>query len=269
MQVLEPSLKQFFDLSSQAAIVTGGGKGIGRAIALRLGEAGAAVVVVDADERAGIACAQEIATAGGRARFIGGDVADPASAQRAVDACVEAYGHVDVLVNNAGIFPFSPALQTTAELWDKVMAVNLKGAFLFAQAAARKMIESGGGSIVNIASIDALHPTGALVHYDASKGGMLMMTKSLALELGKSGVRVNAICPGGVTTPGADAAMAAMSAGLGASAQQITQGFAQKIPLGRMGLPDDIARATLFFATPLSAYCTGSVLVVDGGFLLS
>ncbi len=268
MNAVAMSLPQLTDLTRKAAVVTGAGKGIGRAIAVRLAEAGAKIVVVDADPAASQETIAEIERVGSRGMFVGGDVADPRLGQRAVDTCVEAFGRIDVLVNNAGIFPSSPALKTTEELWDKVIDVNLKGAFFFSQHAARRMIDLGiPGSIVQIASIDALHPSGNLAHYDASKAGLVMLTKSLANELGKVGIRVNVICPGGVATPGAAEVMGAMAKEIGMTGEQMTAGFAARVPLGRMGDPDDIARAALFFASPMSSYCTGSVLVVDGGYL--
>ncbi len=134
----------------------------------------------------------------------------------------------------AGIYPFAPALQMTEELWDKILDINLKGLFFYSQVAAQEMMNEGhGGQIINIASIDALHPTGNLVHYDASKGGVVMVTKALALELGPHNIKVNAIAPGGIQTPGASGPV---------TSDEFTQAFISRIPLRRMGVPDDIAR---------------------------
>ncbi|HSQ61975.1 MAG TPA: SDR family oxidoreductase, partial [Polyangiaceae bacterium] len=174
----------------------------------------------------------------------------------------------DILVNNAGIFPPAPALDLSEATWDRVLSVNLKGAFFLAQAVAQQMIRQGdGGAIVNIASIDALHPTGRLAHYDTSKAGLVMMTRSLAFELGPNRIRVNAVAPGVIQTPGADAALAVL-AGSG-SPGQLKSKFVSRIPLGRLGTPDDVARAVLFLVSEAADYITGSTLVVDGGFLLS
>jgi 2-deoxy-D-gluconate 3-dehydrogenase len=264
------SIDNLFSLIGKVAIVTGGSKGIGRATAERLAEAGASVVIADIDEHDAKLAIAAIEEAGGRASFIKTDCAKVDDARRLVDGTLRLYNRVDILVNNAGIFPMCPALEVREELWDRVLDLNLKGAFFLAQAVARRMQQDGhGGAIVNIASIDALHPSGALVHYDSSKGGMLMMTRSLAAELGKSGVRVNAICPGGINTPGAGDVTRSVQKSLGLSGEQMTAGFLSRIPLGRMGEPDDIACAVLFLASNASAYMTGAVMVVDGGYLVA
>lgn len=261
------SNQALIDLHDQTAIVTGGARGIGQGIAARLAAAGASVVIADIDAELARRSAHELGADGFPVTGIGTDIASPAAAQEMVEAAVRSYGHLDILVNNAGIFPFSPALDTTESLWDEVIDINLKGVFFASQAAARQMARRGhGGRIVNIASIDALHPTGALAHYDASKGGVVMLTKAMALELAPLGIRVNAIAPGGIQTPGAAAATAAMAGGI--DPEQVGTAFLARIPLGRMGVPDDIARAVLFFASSMSDYATGALLVVDGGYLL-
>lgn len=259
------TISQLFELNRKGAIVTGAGMGIGRGIALRLAEAGAGVIVADINLEAANETVRQIIAKDGIAVAIEADVASPADAEKVVQAAYERFGRLDILVNNAGIFPFSPALQTTEALWDKVIDINLKGVFFYSQAAARKMVEARqGGRIVNIASIDALHPSGNLVHYDASKGGVVMATKSLALELGQYGITVNAVAPGGINTPGASAGVAGTDVN-----QEMMKSFMARIPLGRMGEPDDIARAALFLASPAADYITGTLLVVDGGYLLS
>ena len=240
--------------------------GIGQAIAARLAEAGAGVLVADHDGAAAAEAVAAITASGGRAIAHTADVARIGDAEGAMELAHASFGQLDILVNNAGVFPMRPALEIDEALWDHVLDVNLKGAFFWAQAAARTMIASGaGGSIVNIASIDALHPTGALAHYDASKAGRVMLSQSLALEFGVHGIRVNAIAPGGIDTPG----VRALSAPAPGAPPPDLSSFLNRIPLRRMGVPDDIALAALFCASDMSRYMTGTLNVLDGGYLLS
>jgi 2-dehydro-3-deoxy-D-gluconate 5-dehydrogenase len=252
-------LEQLFDLTGKVAIVTGGAMGIGQGIALRLAEAGAAVVIADVSLAAAEETASQIRAAGGKAKAIRADVASVADAKRTVQETVRDFGRLDILVNNAGIYPMVGALEVTEALWDKVLDINLKGLFFYTQAAAQEMVNEGhAGKIINIASIDGLHPTGNLVHYDASKGGVVMVTKALALEFGPRNITVNAIAPGAIQTPGA---------GGSAVPEEMLQAFAARIPMRRMGVPDDIAKVALFLASSAADYMTGSVVVVDGGVL--
>lgn len=265
-----PSVAKFFDLKGKSAIVTGGALGIGQAIALRLAEAGATITISDVNLDAANATVEQIRAQGGKSQAVLADAASVADAKRVVEMTLAVFGSIDILVNNAGIFPFSPATQTTEDQWDQVLGVNLKGAFFYSQAAAQKMIEAGrSGKIIMIASIDALRPTGNLAHYDASKAGMLMLTKSLALEFGRHKINVNAIAPGGIQTPGVQSQAAAITKATGMSPEQMSKSFVSRIPLGRMGEPDDIAKVVLFLASAAADYMTGSLLVVDGGYLLS
>jgi 2-deoxy-D-gluconate 3-dehydrogenase len=265
-----PSISQLFDLSEQAALVTGGALGIGQAIAFRLAEAGAGVVIVDIDLAAAQDTASQIEQRGGRARAVRADVCRAEEVDAAVRATVDAFGRLDILVNNAGIFPLLPVLDVTEETWDRVLDINLKGAFLFAKAAAQQMAQAGrGGRIINLASVDALHPNGMATPYNASKGGVLMLTKGLALELAMHGILVNAVAPGGITTPGADAARAHVSDAMRVPDDAILQGWIQRVPLRRMGEPDDVAKVVLFLASRAADFITGEWIVVDGGYLLS
>jgi 2-dehydro-3-deoxy-D-gluconate 5-dehydrogenase len=262
------TISSWFDLRGKLAMVTGGGQGIGEAICLRLAEAGAAVAVVDLDAPTARRTTDRITKAGGRALAIVANVADASEDRAAVHTAVETFGRLDILVNNAGIFPFSPATETSADLWNRVLAVNLSGSFFLAQKAAKEMIRTGNdGAIINIASVDAIRPTGNLAHYDASKGGLVMLTRSLALELGPKKIRVNAIAPGSIDTPGASAAIGAVLPA-GVDPSELAKTFLARIPLGRTGAPDDIAAAVLFLASPAASYVTGATLVVDGGYLV-
>jgi len=267
------SILQLFDLQGKTALVTGGAMGIGKAIVKRLSEAGAAVVIADINPEQGNATKVEMKSKDRKVEFILANASKLADIEKAVNFAADTFGSLDILVNNAGIFPFSPAITLTEELWDKVLDINLKGAFFFAQKSANKMISGGnGGRIINIASIDAFHPTGNLVHYDASKGGMVMMTKSLALELAKNNINVNAIGPGSIQTPGAQQGTAAMVEAAGLKPEQLVEmgkAFTARIPLGRAGDADDIASVVLFLASDASRYITGETIVVDGGYLLS
>lgn len=268
--MVHANIAQLYNLKGKSAIITGGALGIGQAIALRLAEAGARIMICDVNLNAANTTVEQIKTNGGQAMAMLADAASVSDAKRVSEITMTAFGGIDILVNNAGIFPFSPATQTTEELWDKVLGVNLKGAFFYSQAIAQKMIAANhGGKIIMIASIDALHPSGNLAHYDASKGGMLMLTQSLALEFGRHNINVNAIAPGGIQTPGAQSQAENIIKATGMNSEQMAKGFLARIPLGRMGEPDDIAKAVLFLASPAADYMTGGLLVVDGGYLLS
>ena len=267
------TINQLFDLSGKIAIVTGGAVGIGKAVDDRLSEAGATVMIADINTSGSEETVQELQRSGRKVFHYKTDISKRDDIKAVVDFTYKLYGSLDILVNNAGIFPFSPALSLDEATWDRVLDINLKGAFFMAQAVAAKMIYAGkGGKIINIASIDAIHPTGNLAHYDASKGGMVMMTKSLALEWSKSDINVNAIAPGGIKTPGAQQTSANLIKAAGLTPEQIetmVKNFTARIPLGRQGEPDEIATVALFLASPASSYITGEVIVVDGGYLLS
>ena len=269
----QKSIAQLFDLSGRVALVTGGAMGIGKAIADRLSEAGAAVMIADIDPKKGEESTKELKDKGRKIAFVPTDVSKLESIEKAVESILSTFGSLDILVNNAGIFPFMPALNLTESQWDKVLDINLKGAFFLAQKAAQKMIQKGqGGRIINIASIDGFHPTGNLAHYDASKGGLVMLTKSLAVEFGKSDINVNAIAPGGIQTPGAQEISSNMMQASGLTSEQMVEigkAFTARIPLGRQGDPDDIATVALFLASDASRYITGETIIVDGGYLLS
>lgn len=260
-------INDLLNLSGKSAIVTGGAKGIGYGIAHRLAEAGAQVLIADMDEDAAASTAKELSSKGWSASASIVDVSSEDDVKRMVSECQDKYGSVDILVNNAGIYPPVPVSHMTEEQFERVMHVNLRSTFLATKYASEAMKKSGGGKIINITSIDALHPSMiGLAHYDASKHGMWGFTKNSALELAEHKIWVNAIAPGGITTPG----VAAMSQG--ATKEQMEQSikiFMAKIPMHRFGEPDEIGKAALFLASDMSSYMTGTQIVVDGGVLLS
>jgi len=245
-------LGDLLDLGGRVAIVSGAGHGLGFACAARLAEAGAAVLLNDLDGARVEASAGQLRNEGRRAVACAGDVASPEDVRRCVDAAVAELGRVDVLVNNAGIWPREPFLDAADDLWRRTLEVNLVGQLLLAQAVARRLIQQGeGGAIVNIASIAANvpHPDD-LVAYGASKAGVVNATRSLAKALAPHGIRVNAVLPGGMETPGV---------------QDTPRRQGADIPLGHRADPDEVATAVLFLASPLAGYVTGAELVVDGG----
>ncbi len=260
-------LQDLLNLNGKTAIVTGGAKGIGYGIAYRLAEAGAKVLIADVDVETADKVAAELTEKGWQAHGYGIDVSNEEAVVNMVNAVKQNLGTLDILVNNAGIYPPVPVAQMTQDQFERVMHVNLRSVFLTTKYCSEVMKQQGGGKIINITSIDALHPSMVgLAHYDASKHGLWGFTKNSALELAASNIWVNAIAPGGVATPG----VAAMSQG--ASAEQMaeaTKAFMAKIPMHRMGEPDEIGTVALFLASDMSSYMTGSQIVVDGGALLS
>ena len=265
------SISGLLDLSGKAAIVTGGASGIGKAIALRLAQAGASVTIADIDEAGAAAAVREVEAVGGRARAVCADVCRSADATGVCQTVAEKEGRLDILVNDAGIYPALPALSLTEEIWGSVMDVNLRGALFFSQAAAQQMIQAGhGGRIINIVSLEALHPIVMHSHYSASKAGLVMLTKSLALELAPNKIAVNAIAPGVIWTQGLDRQLRGFYEPAGMTADQLLQATVYpRVPAGRLGQPDDVARVALFLASEAADYITGDVLVVDGGYLLT
>ncbi len=254
----ERPLADLVSLMGRAAVVTGAARGLGRAIARRLAEAGASVLLADIDVRAAEAARDEIGRqTGGTLSATGLDVTDSASIIAAADSALDRFGRLDVWVNNAGIYPSKPVLEMSDADWDRVVGVNLTGSFTGAREAARRMVAAGhGGVIVNLASVAGLRGRGlAIPHYVATKHGIVGLTKQLALEFAGAGIRVLAVAPTTIVTPG-------VQAGLGRP-PDLEARLAG--PLGRAGQPDDVARVVLFCASDLSMFMTGSTLVVDGG----
>lgn len=247
-------------LSGKTALVTGGASGIGRATALALAEAGAAVVVVDLNAAQGAEVVSAIESAGGKAILVAGDVTTAADCERAVATAVETFGRLDVLFNNAGIIRRASVVDTTEAEWDRVMAVNVKSIFLMCKAAVPVMAKGGGGSIINSGSGWGLKGGGNAASYCASKGAVVNLTRAMAIDHGPQGIRVNSVCPGDTDTPM-----------LRHEAQQLGQAEASFLaeaaerPLRRFGKPSEIAQAVLYLASDAASYVTGAALVVDGG----
>ena len=247
-------------LAGRAALVTGAAAGIGRAIAERLARAGAALTVFDRDDAGAGRVAEAVRAAGGRALAVAGDVARAADADRAVTATRDAFGRLDVLVNNAGIIRRATVVEMDEADWDRVMAVNVKSVYLFSRAAVPVMAAAGGGVIVNVASGWGLVGGTRAAAYCASKGAVVQLTRALALDHARDGVRVCAVCPGDTDT----AMLRDEAAQLGESEADFLAGAARR-PLGRIGRPEDIAEAVLYLASDAASFVTGTTLVVDGG----
>lgn len=244
-------------LKDRVAIVTGATRGIGRAIAVRFGQEGARVAVVGRDRAKGRETVGLVEAAGGQAIFLPADVSDSSQVQAMVDAVVERWGRIDILVNNAAICPFEGFLEMPEDLWDEVLDVNLKGYFLCAQAVAKVMVEQGiKGRIIAVSSISAEFGGSQQAHYCASKAGINLLIKSMAISLGPYGITCNAVLPGTVET----------DINREDLADPATRDYwVRRGPIGGLGQPEDIAGPVLFFASDDSAWCTGSMLVVDGG----
>jgi len=246
-------------LHERVAIVTGGGQGIGRAITVALASAGARVSVADINPRTARETAAVVCNSGGSATAIQVDVSQRASVARMVEHTLSMYGKLDILVNNAGVIGDVPFLELSEAEWDRVLGVNLKGTFFCAQVAARAMIASQSGVIVNISSISAELPEPDCVHYGVSKAGVAHLTKSLAVSLGKHNIRVIALAPGTTLTP-----MSTEFLGRpGVEADRV-----KSIALARIGTADEIADAVTFLVSDDARYITGSTLYVEGGQLL-
>mgnify|MGYP003121035078 FL=1 len=247
-----------FDLTGKVALVTGASQGLGARFAETLAASGAAVAVAARQVAKLEDLAERIRGAGGSAHAVAMDVTDPASVAAAIEDAEAALGPLDILVNNAGIAVQKPFLEMSPEDYDQVLDTNLKGCFLVAQAAARRMKESGGGSIINISSVLGTEVIGALSTYCASKGGLLQLNRAMALELSRYGIRVNAIAPGYIETP-INSDFFKTEPG---------QKMVKTIPQRRLGQPDDLDGALLLLASDQGAYMTGSLITVDGGFVL-
>jgi len=248
-------------LKNKIAIITGARRGMGRTHALKLAEAGAKVVVSDISLEECQKVVDEIEKTGDKAIAVKCDVTKKEEVDEMVRKTIEKWAKIDILVNNAGIADFKPFLEMTEEDWDRTLDINLKGYFLCGQAVAKEMIKQKSGVIINIASV-AMGQQGIgfpnLVHYCASKGGIVGMTEALALELAPYNIRVNVISPGAIETPMIEPLKADPKA-LG--------GLVDKIPMHRVGKPEEVSNLVLFLASDQSSYMTGSTVIIDGGWL--
>jgi NAD(P)-dependent dehydrogenase (short-subunit alcohol dehydrogenase family) len=262
------SIGELVSLVGRHAVITGGARGIGYAIARRLAEAGGEVVIGDKDIKGATAAAESISREFEvRAFPCALDVADARSVARLADVAVEKLGTIEIWVNNAGVYPAKNLVDTTDEEWDFVNDTNLKGTFLGCREAGRRMLAAGSGVIVNITSVSGYRGRPSMAHYIASKHGVVGLTKALALELGPNGIRVVAVSPALTETPGYQEAMDRNSGG-GASGQsnrELHERIRSMVPLGRMGQPDDIARVVLFCVSDLAAFVTATTVFADGG----
>lgn len=264
----QKTIAELFNLKGQTAIVTGGAMGIGYGIVKRLAEAGANVIIADVAEEEGIKKAKEVSNDGTNCVFIKTDVTSENDVQKVIAETLKQFGKIDILVNDAGIFPQVPVLEMDLAFWEKTQAVNLRSVFLFCREAGKAMARAGRGVIINIGSVDSIHPSmTGLAAYDSSKHGIWGFTKNFALEVAKYGVRVNCIGPGGVATEGVKKMTG--TEGDDKKFQEAIKAMGANIPLGRIAQPDDIAKVALFLASDAASYMTGTLTIVDGGTLLT
>ncbi len=249
------------DLTNKVAIITGARRGMGKSHALILAKAGAKVVVSDISEEDCQKVVEEIEKNKGEALAVKCDVTKKEEVDEMVKKTIKEFGKVDVLVNNAGICQFKPFLELTEEEWDRTLDINLKGYFLCAQAVAKEMAKQKSGVIINIASVASGQigiGMATIAHYCASKGGIVAMTESLAVELAPYNIRVNAIAPGMIETPMIDPVK---------QDSKMMEAMLAKVPMGRVGKPEEVSNLVLFLASDKSSYMTGSTVVIDGGWL--
>jgi NAD(P)-dependent dehydrogenase (short-subunit alcohol dehydrogenase family) len=243
-------------LEGKVALITGGGSGMGKVASELFANEGASVVLTDVNDQAGEATAGAI---GDRARYVHADVSDESDAEAMVAAAVDAFGRLDILYNNAGIMPLGDGSVTDndTEIWDEVLAVNVKGVAFGCKFGIRAMLENGGGSIINVASFVAwMGAATSQTAYTASKGAVLAMTREIAVEYARQGVRCNALCPGPIETP--------LLLALLSDDEKKQRRFVH-IPMGRLGRAEELAKAALFLASDDSSFMTGASLIVDGG----
>lgn len=251
------------ELEGRTAIVTGGAKGMGKACAEKFLHAGAAVMILDSDELAGNETAGELAARYDQILFFRADISRAEEGLHAVDVTVAQFGGVDILVNNAGVQTFGGPVDTTEATWDRTMNINLKGHWLMSKFVIPEMLKRGRGAIINVSSVQGLASQKNVVAYATSKHAMIGLTRSMAVDLAASGIRVNCVCPGTVDTP-----MIRSIINLDNNPSHLEQMLNKMHPLGRMGNPSEIAEVVMFLASDRASFMTGSIVVVDGGLLV-
>jgi NAD(P)-dependent dehydrogenase (short-subunit alcohol dehydrogenase family) len=251
---------QLLSLEGKVALVTGAASGIGRGIALRLAEMGAFAAILDIDEARAAETAAEIESSGGAAVHLHCDVSSSADCRRAVATLIEKKGRIDILCNSAGIAIRKNIVELSEDEWDRTLDVILKSVYLLSHEVVPHMIRQGGGSIVNIGSGWSLKGGPRAASYCAAKGGVVNLTRAIAIDHGRDNIRVNCVCPGDVDT----GMLRGECAQLGENVEAFMREAANR-PLGRVGTPDDVANAVLFLVSPMSSWITGAALVVDGG----
>jgi NAD(P)-dependent dehydrogenase (short-subunit alcohol dehydrogenase family) len=256
------------ELKGQIALVTGAGRGIGRAIALELARQGADIVIAEMDQAGAKRTAEEVGTLGRRAIAVTTDVTSGADLRAMVDRAKAEFGRIDILINNAGIYKAAATLDVTEDHWDAIMNINAKAVFFATQAVLPVMMAQKSGAIVSLASMAGKIGSKTNLPYNASKAAVVSMTKSLALAHAGEGIRVNCVCPGFVETDMWTMVSRDQSKLLGMTAEEFTRQRKASVPLGRMETPEDVAHVVAFLAGPRSGYMTGQALSVDGGLVM-
>ena len=253
-------------LSGKVAFVTGGGSGIGRATACALSKAGAIVAVMDIDGNGASDTIAEISTQGGQAIALTGSIASSADVERCVGGVLEKFGRIDILFNNAGVEFIAPLLETSEQQWDEVLDTNLKGTYLVSKAVMESMVHTGSGVIINNASDAGLRGMRVNAAYSSSKAGIIHLTRSIALDYAGYGIRCNCICPGCIKTPLCERFNSEVGARKGRSGEEVLNAFVQaNVPMGRVGMPEEVASVVVFLCSDEAAYITGAVIPIDGG----
>jgi NAD(P)-dependent dehydrogenase (short-subunit alcohol dehydrogenase family) len=247
-------------LAGKVAAITGGGSGLGRAIAFLFSSEGAKIAVVDVDRGLGGEAVRRIRDIGGDALFAEASVSRAADVEKAMKAVVQRYGRLDILVNNAGITSKGSVVELSEEAWDGVIGVNLKGVFLCSKYGVAEMVRARQGVVVNVASVLGLVGNSGEAAYCASKGGVIALTRAMALDFARFNIRVNCVCPGSILTPMFEQLMTNAP-----DRQEALRRNAEKIPMGRVAKPEEVAKMVLYLASDDASYVTGSVLTIDGG----